>query len=36
MTDDDQSATMKDKENGPRSSRAVLAAIRKAEDVYRD
>lgn len=36
MIDEDQSATMKDKENGPRSSRAVLAAIRKAEDVFRE
>lgn len=36
MTDEDQSATMEDKENGARSSRAVLTAIRKAEDVFRD
>lgn len=36
MIDEDQSATMKDKENGARSSRAVLAAIRKAEDVFRE
>lgn len=36
MIDEDQSATMKDKENGARSSRAVLSAIRKAEDVFRE
>ena len=36
MTDEDQGATMQDKENGARSSRAVLAALRKAEDVFRE
>lgn len=36
MTDDDQSATMKDRDSGSRSSKAVLSAIRKAEDVFRD
>lgn len=36
MTDEDQSATMQDKENGAKSSRAVLTAIRKAEAVFRE
>lgn len=36
MTDEDQSATMKDTENGARSSKAVLSAIDRAADVFRD